>query len=472
MRAFDYPLKEIPLESDMFRMSRILRISIPAALALLLAAPIHAASSDDEGAPAAASARKIPPGQPMLDWSPADYLPAWLRIGGQIRGRFEAPSGGSFLNDSSDAYYLSRIRVDLAVKPTPWLRFAFQAQDARVGAYNTAPASNAVYNPMDLRQGYVELYFEGHATVKLRAGRQELAFGGERLVGPADWNMSRTFDAIDLAISAGRAKLDLLAGSAVLVDPNRFDRHKPGEHFYGAYGSIKNVLPGMSLEPYILFKQNLLIKSETSVPGDAIVASPGVRISGKFPGRFDYVAEAILQRGSYSADHVSARAVTALLGWTIGTAAWKPRVSAEYNYASGDPTAKDLNRNTFDQFYPSNHSYYGMIDQFGWKNMKNLRAGFDFIAGKKLKVRADYNDLRLATVQDSLYNSSGTSAVLNRKSTSASVGSEVNLVALYQWNKIWKFGAGIGHLYAGDFLKESKCTAGYTYPYVMFMGSF
>ena len=113
-----------------------------------------------------------------------------------------------------------------------------------------------------------------------------------------------------------------------------------------------------------------------------------------------------------------------------------------------------------------------MIDQFGWKNMKNFRAGFDFVAVRKLKLRADYNDFRLATVQDSLYNSSGSSIVLNRKATSARIGSEINTVALYQWNKIWKFGAGIGHLYAGDYLKQSKCTSGYTYPYVMFMGTF
>jgi Alginate export len=79
-------------------------------------------------------------------------------------------------------------------------------------------------------------------------------------------------------------------------------------------------------------------------------------------------------------------------------------LSLEYNYASGN-AAKDGEPNTFDQFYPSNHNYYGMIDQFGWKNMKNERAGFDFLPLKKLKVRTDFNEFYLATVQDGLYNS-------------------------------------------------------------------
>ena len=283
--------------------------------------------------------------------------------------------------------------------------------------------------------------------------------------------MSRTFDAGDLSLKRGRTRVDLFGGSSVQVDNGRFDRHKAGEHFYGAYWSIRNVLPGITVEPYVLFKQNLLIKSEINVLGDALITSPGLRIAGKL-GALDYIAEGIVQHGTYSGDRVSARAGTALLGWTVPKVSWKPRLSTEYNYSSGDSTTKDGNRNTFDQFYPSNHAYYGMIDQFGWKNMKNYRVGFDFQAAKKLKVRSDFNEFYLATVQDSLYNSSGTSVALNRKATSAHIGSSLNAVALYQWTKIWKFGAGMGHLYAGDYLRQAKYVSGYTYPYLMFVGSF
>ena len=234
----------------------------------------------------------------------------------------------------------------------------------------------------------------------------------------------------------------------------------------------KNVLPGLTIEPYVLFKQNLLIKSENGLSGDALVVSPGVRLAGKTRGHLDYTAEFILQRGTYSADTIAAGAVSTVLGWTVTQAAWKPRVSGEFNYASGDSTVKDGHRNTFDQFYPSNHGYYGMIDQFGWNNLKNYRAGFDFVLGRRWKVRGDFNDFSLATVQDGLYNSSGSSIVLNRAATSAHIGSELNTVALYQCTSIWKFGAGFGHLWAGDYLTQSKYSAGYNYPYVMFVGSY
>ncbi len=199
--------------------------------------------SNDTTTPATADAGSV-----LLDYSPFEKLPSWIQLGGQIRGRFEGVSGTSLANDTPEDYYASRIRMDLGIEPASWLRFFAQAQDARVGGYNTSPAPNTLYNPLDIRQAYIELNFEGTPGVRFRAGRQELLFGAERLIGPADCGISRTFDALDLTASAGRAKVDLIAASPVLIDPTRLDRQQPGEYLYGAYGSIRAVLPGMNLE--------------------------------------------------------------------------------------------------------------------------------------------------------------------------------------------------------------------------------
>lgn len=409
---------------------------------------------------------------PLVTSSPFQKLPEWLQIHAQIRGRFEVPSGTALNNTTSADEYLSRIRVDFGIKPTSWLRFFAQTQDARISGYPVSPAPNTVYNPLDLRQGYIELGGAATHGVSLRFGRQELAFGGERLIGPADWGMSRTFDAVDMSVVEGKTKVDLFAGSSVLIDPNRFDRHKPGEHFYGAYGSIKHFGPRLTIEPYVLFKQTLLVKSENSVLGDGLVTSPGIRALGKLPMGFDYIAEVVVQRGSYSADKVSATGESYVLGWTVPGYNFAPRFSAEYNYASGDAALKDGYRNTFDQFYPSNHSYYGMFDQFGWKNMKNFRSGYDCSVSKKVKIRGDFNEFYVATVQDSLYNSAGSSMVLNRKATSTHIGTALGATVMYQWTKVWKVSAGYTHLFAGNFLIQSNVGFGYSYPYVTFVGNF
>jgi Alginate export len=51
--------------------------------------------------------------------------------------------------------------------------------------------SNAVADPFDFRQGYVDAgALEGNG-IKLRVGRQDLTFGPGRLVATGDWSISR-----------------------------------------------------------------------------------------------------------------------------------------------------------------------------------------------------------------------------------------------------------------------------------------
>lgn len=49
-------------------------------------------------------------------------LPAWLKLGVELRGRAE--SGTAFDSDSDDNFELNRLRLDVDVRPAPWIRFA------------------------------------------------------------------------------------------------------------------------------------------------------------------------------------------------------------------------------------------------------------------------------------------------------------------------------------------------------------
>jgi hypothetical protein len=399
-------------------------------------------------------------------------LPKWLTLTGTVRGRFESVSGSNLSNKITDDYYLNRFRLEVGAKPTPWLRFYTQIQDARVGGYNT-PSPSSMYNSVDIRQGYVEATHEGRVNLTLTAGRQVLQFGAARMLGDGEWgNVARSTDAIDLTVAHGPVKLDFLAGSVVLNDPGRLDRHKPGEHLYGVYGAIGRVLPGLTIEPYLLFKQNLLVTGEKPGVGDAIVAAPGIRLYGKARYRLDYMAEFVTESGSYSADSISAVGGTYTAGWTINKSALKPRLSTTFSHSSGDHDAKDGKRETFDQFYGNQHLHTSMTDQVGWRNVRSGRAAFDFVPRKGFKFRIDGTDLNLASTQDGLYNSGGTRILLNRAATSGHIGSEVGLQGTYDWGKSWKFVAGMSHLFAGAYLDESKADFGYHNQWIGFSRSF
>ncbi len=386
-------------------------------------------------------------------------LPSWIQLGGQFRGRVEAPNGIGFA-DKDDAYMLTRSRVNLRIRPTKWLQFYAEAQDSRAFGYDK-PVPASAQDSLDLRLAYAELNYEGKRSVLARVGRQEVALGGGRLIGSSDWsNFGKQFDGARLAIFQKGARVDLFTMSPVQADDSRFDRHKPGEHVHGAYFTLSSLMPGASIEPYFMMKRQMRMTGERGDLGNLTLNTAGWRIAGKLPYRFDYSAELARQFGHSARDHVSAMAGAYVAGWTVSKAKWKPRVSAEFDHASGDAANKDGQRGTFDQLYPSNHSQYGIADQVGWRNMRTARLGFDAVLRKKLKVQGDWNNFYLANVQDGLYNDSGTRVVLNRKATSKHVGNELDMIGTYQHSKTLTFGGGLGYLIAGQYLKQS--TNGYS----------
>jgi len=122
-----------------------------------------------------------------------DTLPRWLRFGGEFCSRIESEDGIRYTT-TNDTYLLSRVRVDVTIQPSKWLTFFGETQDSRVIFNNHVRAAVPFQNTWDIRQVYVQF---GNSTADLTVGRQVLAFGNERVIGPSDWvNAGRTFDAV------------------------------------------------------------------------------------------------------------------------------------------------------------------------------------------------------------------------------------------------------------------------------------
>ncbi|MES1262622.1 MAG: alginate export family protein, partial [Acidobacteriota bacterium] len=146
----------------------------------------------------------------------------------------------------------------------------------------------------------------------------------------------------------------------------------------------------------------------------------------------------------------------------------KPRPWIEFNYATGDANAKDGIRGTFDQLYPTAHDKYGLADQVGWKNIKDLHMGVETKPRKNWTATLEYNDWYLADPHDALYNTSSTAIARSTTGTAGThVGQELDLTATWIVFSALQTGAGIGHLFPGEFLRKTTPGYSYTYPYVM-----
>ena len=402
---------------------------------------------------------------------PKSFLERTVVFTGSLRVRLESTQGSDFSLTTANAYALTRARLGVGFRPVPWLRVFGEAADARAEFYQTKPPSSND-NPFDLRQAYIEAgTLEGNG-VRMRLGRQDMTIGSGRLVAVGDWgNDSKTFDVARGTVTSGKFNLEAIAGSPVLPDTTRFDRHKAGEHFYVAYLSIKSVLPAAGIEPYFMAKTQTgtaAVKSKDGQLGNADTLYAGMRLTGKLPGRFDYSFEGVREAGHYSHDAVDAWGYVAGGGWTINRSHWKPRISSDYAWASGDSGKKDGFHQNFDCLYGLNQPLNSMTGQISWKNIGDWRAGLDFTPMKKIKVKMDFRDYWLATVQDGLYNSSGTRTVFDAKATSNHVGAGVDAQIILSLDKKTLVGLGFGTLTPGAYLKQAGKTTGLIYPSIYF----
>jgi hypothetical protein len=395
-----------------------------------------------------------------------DSLPGWLRLGAEFRERLEGFTSAGFTRDRDDVYWLSRFRVNASVAPRRGLSLQFQAQDARVARKDVGPTGVPFAGTLDLRTAFADI--GGGGPVVVRAGRQELALGEQRLVGHVSWlNTARTFDGVRVTVRTRRLQVDGFGSSIVRVLPGRFDRSGNGNRFFGAYAAARGLPTGTSVEPYVFWRSDRRVATETGGLGTLGTATVGVRLTGRLPRHLDYGTEVAVQRGSIGADSVRAWAGH----WQLrGSAPGRLglRVTSEYNYASGDANPSDGIRGGFDQLYPTPHDKYGLADQVGWRNLHHARAGVDLSPWKSILLTGGYHSWWRAESADGLYAASGAAIVpANVTSAASHIGQEVDFQASRAWTPHLQLGIGYAHIIPGAFLRQSTPGAAYNSLFVM-----
>src|ERR1700716_805687 len=183
-----------------------------------------------------------------------EALPSWLRIGGQYRNRLEGPAGIGYAR-ISDFYLLDRLRVKVTVQPEPWLLFHGEVQDARIFFNHHTPNGNPFEDTWTLWEGYAQVGSSTAGWADVVAGRQALLFGDERVIGPSNWlNVGRTFNVARVDLHHSDYKVSMFASSVVPGDNNDLHNALPGNNLYGVYGSLENIVPQATVEPYVLWR--------------------------------------------------------------------------------------------------------------------------------------------------------------------------------------------------------------------------
>jgi hypothetical protein len=396
-------------------------------------------------------------------------LPSWMTLDGQVRLRTEDFTSYNYIPGNDRVYELTRVYGAVTVRPASYLTGYMQFMDAHALGLPVASVASNMRDTFDLRQGYLEYHNAGD-NMRVYAGRKELMFGNERVIGISDWtNVSRTFDGFfgHYGDATDRNSIDVFSTSVVKINPTSLDTHGAGLTFSGAYGTISSWIPHTTLQPFVLVKALPRVKSEQGTYGSEIETTFGAEAKGDLPKGFDYDVLGDLQRGSYSNDSLHAGAGLVKLSYLFSYLPWKPRLGGEYDYAMGNPHTDPNRISTYDQLYPSDHNAFGLFDLFGFQNITERRASLDLGPAKHLTVLLQGESLGLATRYDSVYNS-GEGAIVQAPTqgfATTNLGDGFDASAKYVFHDYWAVNAGVGHFFPGSLMSANHHGAPLTYSY-------
>ena len=409
-----------------------------------------------------------PPPAPAAN--PLSFFGGKLVLDVEARVRFEARENNFDFNDSvdsltDDSWLLQRVRFGALFAPTSFLKLYAQGQDSREFFSDRPDIPGQLgaegNDKLDLRQAWIEVGdAKSSFPLTLKAGRQTLGYGDERLIGSGEWNnLGRSFDAARLNYTGSNWSLDAFGASVVNIytdDINESDLTNDSgrDQFLGGLYFSTKALVIQTTDLYAFYL------NESYPTGDTDFVTLGTRMkstAGKLNG-FDYEFEGAIQFGDVKGKDLSAAAVHAGTGYTFADAPWKPRIGIEYNYATGDSNPADGDTETFQNLFPTNHRFYGYADFFSWQNINNPAVQLKLTPCKTITLQVDYYVFWLAESADAWYRANAVTKVrppAAGKSADSYAGSEIDLTATWKPCKNLAILTGYCHFFTGDYAGAS-----------------
>jgi hypothetical protein len=391
--------------------------------------------------------------------------------GGEFRFRYNSEVD-SRLSGKDNTYELTRTRVygDL------WFRDVFRAYvefiDAQTYNQDLVPLPSD-HNHGDLLNLFGDLKVGelDDRPLYLRAGRQELLYGSQRLISPADWsNTRRTFQGAKLFYRGEDVDADAFVVQPVVPNVDHFDTVDDQVVFSGAWltcrGSGRRAVDFYYLD---LDQARHVALGRGNQPGAFNVSTLGNRWLGDW-GNLLYDCEGMVQWGPYSNQDTLAEAFTTGLGYYFKDLPTTPEVWVYYDFASGDPRpGQGGTHRTFNQLFPFGHYYFGYIDVVGRQNIEDLNFQLSFYPTKWVAALMQYHMFRLADARDALYSAAGTP--LRRDPTGRAgtdVGDEIDVAVNFHLSTHQDLYIDYSHLYAGEFIRRTGSPLSPDYLYLQY----
>ena len=353
--------------------------------------------------------------------------PDWLTLGGSYRIRYETLDGPYRAKQKgSDQILVERLLLAARVRMDAFF-IGGELEDSRqqladTGTHLGTDSVDAL-EPLQFYAGFTAHdAFAPGSTLEVTAGRITIDEGSRRLVARNSFrNTINAFTGVRAAWhGAGGAELDAFYVLPVNREPTaldelldnsvRMDSESWHTRLWGLFVSEPKLIGRATGEAYVYGFHN------EDGPGlkvaDRDLYTPGVRVVAKpAAGLWDYEAEAAMQFGwsrttTSASDTRNLNHVAGFLHASAGytwDAPWKPRLSLEYDYASGDEHPRDGTDNRFDTLYGARRFDFGPTGLYGAVARSNIDTPglrLNLAPAKDLTAMIGYRALWLASPRD------------------------------------------------------------------------
>ncbi len=330
------------------------------------------------------------------------YGALWGKIGLEYRLRLEVRDNMDLDRSTDDLGFmgLQRARLQLSLDWSDWVEAFVQVQDSRtLGMGN----STIFYDGnTDLHQAWARFTISKIFTVK--AGRQVLAYGDQRLIGGLEWsNVARSYDGLRLSLQYRFGTIDAFVS---VFTPDRGGNLLDGTWLFGVYDTMRFLAGMIVWDQYVIG----LFDTEGAMPpgtvyGPDVDVSTGpergivtigtrLRLSGH---GIDAGLEAAYQTGYQSVGYdrgdptvdTNAFALHGDVKYTLPVLTG-PFLRIEANIASGNGHDDDRHWKRFANLFPTNHMHYGYMDLMSWSNTVNGSLGAGLSPCKAVTLAVDW----------------------------------------------------------------------------------
>jgi hypothetical protein len=404
------------------------------------------------------------PAQRTEFWDAVKYIPlaggraGFLSFGGEARERFEAYENEFFSTSPNEdnAYFLQRYLLHADYHPTEWLRAFGQLQssleDGRPGGPRPTDRDS-----IDVHQLFADLAMNAgdNGRLTMRAGRQEMSYGSERLISVREGlNNRRAFDAVRLLYHQNSVSVDAFFSSPVEVDRGAFDdQHIHDEWFWGGYATVPFPgLPGIKLDFYYLGLHNPHTVYAQGA-GSEERHTVGTRFFGKL-GHWDFNHEVVYQFGHFGSGDIRAWSVATDQGYTFDNVWGTPRLGLKAAIASGDRSTNNANLQTLNPLFPRGN-YFTEAALLGPQNFFDVHPCLQLRPFPKWTFETGVDFYWRESLADGIYTPGSSVIYRGNPNFARFVGTDFSFVIGWQATRHINVSTGYTHFFAGQFIHQN-----------------